>query len=355
MSSANVRRYGLIGAGVMGQKHIRSLAFVDGANLVAIAEPNDRPLNQTLKILKTSPFKPAIYSEWQDMIASANLEAVILATPSVMHHEMLLQLMPSELAILVEGPMCSNLKDAQRIAGMAAKRQSLFHVGLGHRYDPAVARFLERLQAGDAGSPAMLSISDHPPTCPEIAVDGEIPAVDLSATLVEKCGHLFDLMRLVLKDEPVRIYASAGMIAAAPDDIDGDQMDRPLDNAYVIVDFGKGARAHLDFCLFAGGFAHEEDISVIGDAGKLQAQIPASVVTYSPRAPSGIEREDVGVAADIQAGGHDLGATINHLREFHRAMATGAPPPVSAQAGLRSLEMSLAAQASAASGEVVTL
>ncbi len=355
MSNDKNRRYGLIGAGMMGQEHIRSLAFVDGAELVAIAEPNDDPMNWTFETLKSSTFNPAIYSNWRDMIRDAQLDAVIISSPNFTHHEILMEVMQTDIAIMVEKPMCTTLKHAQDVHQTAAKRKALTHVGLEYRYMPPVTRFLERLHEGEVGKPHMLSIREHRfPFLPKVGNWNRFNE-NTGGTLVEKCCHFFDLMRFALKDEPVRIYASAGMdVNHLDEDYDGRKPDI-LDNAYVIVDFKGGARAHLDLCMFAEGAEQQEDIHAIGATGKLEVQIPAGTVTISPRDKSGARREDVGVEADILAAGHHHGATVYHLRDFHQAMLEGGPAPVSTLDGLRSVEMGLAAQESAVTGKAVVL
>ena len=42
-----------------------------------------------------------------------------------------------------------------------------------------------------------------------------------------------------------------------------------MDNAYVIVEFENGARGMLDLCMFAEGSKNEQEISVIGEIGKV--------------------------------------------------------------------------------------
>lgn len=355
MSNDNNRRYGLIGAGMMGQEHIKSLAFVEGADLVAIAEPNDVPMNWTFETLRSSRFKPALYSDWREMVASADLDAIIIATPNFTHHEILVELMGTDLAIMVEKPMCTTLKDAKEIAKLAGKRAALTHVGLEYRYMPPVAKFIEDLHSGKAGSARMMTIREH--RFPFLSKIGDWNRFNekTGGTLVEKCCHFFDLMRLALKDEPVRIFASAGMDVNHLDESYDARQPDILDNAMVIVDFVGGARAHLDLCMFAEGAEQQEDISVIGDVGKLEVQIPSGTVTWSPRDRSGAVKQHVGVDADVLAAGHHHGATVYHLRDFHDALVNGKPAPVSAYDGLRSVEMGLAAQKSAASGKAVSL
>ena len=42
-----------------------------------------------------------------------------------------------------------------------------------------------------------------------------------------------------------------------------------IDNAYVIVEFDNGSRGMLDLCMFAEGSKNEQEISVVGDGGKV--------------------------------------------------------------------------------------
>lgn len=42
-----------------------------------------------------------------------------------------------------------------------------------------------------------------------------------------------------------------------------------IDNAYVIVEFDNGSRGMLDLCMFAEGSKNEQEISVVGDTGKV--------------------------------------------------------------------------------------
>jgi len=48
-----------------------------------------------------------------------------------------------------------------------------------------------------------------------------------------------------------------------------------LDSAYVIVDFQSGARAMLELCMFAEASKHQEEVSLVGTCGKLEAFAPS--------------------------------------------------------------------------------
>lgn len=47
-----------------------------------------------------------------------------------------------------------------------------------------------------------------------------------------------------------------------------------LDNAYVIVEYENGARGMLDLCMFAEGSRNDQEISVVGDKGKVRLEKP---------------------------------------------------------------------------------
>ena len=67
-------------------------------------------------------------------------------------------------------------------------------------------------------------------------------------TLVEKCCHFWDLMRLVLKSDPVRVYASAAADVNHQDErYDGHTPDI-IDNAFVTVEFTPTARGVCLIC-----------------------------------------------------------------------------------------------------------
>lgn len=52
-----------------------------------------------------------------------------------------------------------------------------------------------------------------------------------------------------------------------------------IDNAYVIVEFDNGSRGMLDLCMFAEGSKNEQEISVVGDIGKVK--LSRSLITCS--------------------------------------------------------------------------
>ena len=141
---------------------------------------------------------------------------------------------------------------------------------------PATARFLERLDGGDIGELKMLAIREQRyPFLPKVG-DWNRFSENTGGTLVEKCCHHFDLMRLITRSEAVRVYASGAIDVNHLDETYDGRVPDILDNAFVIVDFANGVRASLELCMFAEGAEPQEQLTAIGSAGKLDAYIPVS-------------------------------------------------------------------------------
>jgi predicted dehydrogenase len=254
--------------------------------------------------------------------------------------------------ILCEKPLATTIADARDIAARAAAHDGVFWVGMEYRYMPPVSRFIEQVHAGRAGRLVRLSIAEHRfPFLPKVA-DWNRFNRNTGGTMVEKCCHFFDLMRLIVGDEPVRIFCSGGAdVNHREERYDGEVPDI-IDNSFTTVEFAGGARAMLDLCMFAEGSEEQEMLVAIGDTAKLEVGIPSGVITRSPRqpwpGPKQISREVVEVDAAVLAAGHHHGATYYQLLAFLEAAAGRGRVAVSAEDGMAAVAMGLAAERSAA-------
>jgi len=186
-------------------------------------------------------------------------------------------------------------------------------------------------------------------------------------TLVEKCCHFFDLMRLVVGAEATRVYASGAMdVNHLDESYDGRRPDI-IDNAFVLVDFDNGVRAALDLCMFAEGSSWQEAIAATGDKAKIEAFVagPArfapdgkerlAEIAISPRDSKVERREAVAVDETILAAGDHYGSTFYQHRRFLDFVRHGGRPEVTLEDGTKAVAIGAAAEESARSGHVVAL
>jgi predicted dehydrogenase len=176
-------------------------------------------------------------------------------------------------------------------------------------------------------------------------------------TLVEKCCHFFDLMCRIMPGAPARVLASGGQDVNHLDEVyDGERPDI-LDNAFVIVDFDDGSRGLLDLCMFAEATLNQEEVSVVGDAGKVEAFVPSHELRVGRRGEhwiGGVESEIVRDDRIAYEGYHDGSSYLEHLH-FRDAVRTGAAPEVTLEDGLRSVAIGVAAHRSIDEGRPVEL
>jgi predicted dehydrogenase len=296
-----------------------------------------------------------VYSDYRELLDSAAVDAVVVATPNFTHFEVLQAVFATAKHVLVEKPLCTTVADCLRVAEQAAKHPGLVWVGMEYRFMRPVARLVEEVHGGSLGALRMLAIREHRfPFLPKVGSWNRF-ARNTGGTLVEKCCHFFDLMRFVIGGEAVRVYASAGQdVNHLEERYDGEAPDI-LDNAYVVVDFAGGERALLDLCMFAEGSRNQEEIAATGDLGKVECFVPESSVVIGRRSPRSVERHDLPVDEKLLAAGFHHGSTYyQHLR-FFEAATRGAPVEVTAADGLAAVELGAAAEQSARERRAVEL
>jgi len=352
-------KIGLIGTGLMAQEHIRNLLLIPEVQIVALMDPVPASLAWARETLGRHAAGVTGFGDIGSMLAHSVLDAVVVASPNFTHAEVLAPLLKTNLHILCEKPVATTIADAKWIAEQTATRRGIFWVGMEYRFMPPVAQFIAATAAGKIGRLTRISMYEHRFPFLRKVGDWNRFSRNTGGTMVEKCCHFFDLMRLIATSEPVRVYCTGGMDVNHRDErYDGGTPDI-IDNAYAVVDFANGIRAMLDLCMFAEGSEEQEEITTIGDSAKLTVKIPSSIIEFSPRVPVGspkrVERTHVPVDQTVLDAGHHHGATYHQWRAFLAAAAGNAPVQVTARDGLVAVAMGVAAEISAAERRVVTI
>lgn len=352
-------RFGLIGTGLMAQEHIRNLALVNGAEVVALVDPQPDSLDWAAGSLGARAAAAQRFNDVPAMLAASRPDAVIVASPNFTHHDVLQPLFGTGIHILCEKPLATTLPDANALVARAAAHNGVFWVGMEYRFMPPVSRFVREVHEGRTGTLRRLAIHEHRfPFLPKIG-DWNRFSANTGGTMVEKCCHFYDLMRLIVGAEPVRVFCSGAMDVNHQDELYDGRKPDIIDNAYSVVDFANGVRAMLDLCMFAEGAEEQEVITAIGDAAKLEVGIPSGLITHSPRVglmqPKQVTRTHVDVDAAVLQAGHHHGATYFQLLAFLDAISGAGRVQVTAQDGAWAVAMGAAAELSAREHRVVAL
>ena len=352
-------RYGLVGTGMMGVEHINNLAVTPGAVVTALADPVENSLGWAREALGERAEGVATFADGAALARSGLVDAVIVASPNHTHRTVLEPLFDAGLPILCEKPLATTLDDARWVVEQARKSGAPFWTAMGYRYMPPAAEFIDEVHGGRVGQLRMLSIREHRFPFLQKVGDWNRFSRNSGGTMVEKCCHFFDLMRLITRSEAVRVYCSGAMDVNHLDERYEGQRPDIIDNSYTTVDFANGVRAMLDLSMFADGAENQEEITAVGNKARLDVLIPSGEIIHSPRVgfrnPKNVERRTVGVDPTALNAGSHHGSTFYQHQAFNAAVRGVGPVEVTARDGLMAVAIGTAAEISARENRVVTL
>lgn len=357
--------YGMIGCGMMGQEHLRNIALLEDTAVLGIVEPDPDMQAHASKLAPDATFHDSIES----LLNDERLDCLVIVSPNFCHADQLLEIASRRaLPILVEKPLFTKLSDIIKLRDFEKKYPAPVWVAMEYRYMPAVAALIETAH-NDTGGIDMLSIREHRfPFLPKIGDWNRFNA-NTGGTMVEKCCHFFDLMRLILQSEPVRVMASAGQAHNHKDESYDQQTPDIWDHGYVIIEFASGSRAMLELCMFAEGSRYQEEISAIGAAGKIECRVPGPTrfwasdlgappvaqLTVSPRNPPKPHSIEIPVDPELLEAGDHNGSTFYQHQKFAEVVRGNGAVEVTIDDGLMAVVMGMAAQHAAATNQTVLI
>lgn len=357
-------RYGIIGSGMMGHEHMRNIALLPDAKVVAVADTDEGMRESAARLAGEGT---AAFADYRDLLSADLCDAFVVATPNYHHVTVMRDLAGYGKPVLCEKPLCTTVEDCREITAAANRMGTPVWVAMEYRFIAPVSRLLDEVRGGTVGKLRMFSIREHRFPFLHKVGDWNRFNAKTGGTLVEKCCHFFDLMRLAVGAEPVRVYASGAMDVNFLDETYDGRRPDILDNAFVVVDFDNGARAMLDLCMFAEGSYWQEAIAATGDLARVEAFVPGPArfspdgrertaeIAISPRATKIERREPVEVDEKILAAGDHYGSTFYQHQRFLDLVRHGGKPEVTLEDGTRAVQMGAAAEESARTGQAVTL
>jgi myo-inositol 2-dehydrogenase / D-chiro-inositol 1-dehydrogenase len=143
------RRIGVavLGAGRMAQTHMRTLAGIDGVEVIVVADPVAAAAERGREIAhaRRASLDP------MEAIHDPDVEVVIVVTPTSTHAELIEAALRAGRAVWTEKPIAQEIADTQRIVDLWRETGLPLAVGFMRRYDPGYARAKELIDAGELG------------------------------------------------------------------------------------------------------------------------------------------------------------------------------------------------------------
>jgi UDP-N-acetylglucosamine 3-dehydrogenase len=194
-------RVGVIGVGIMGANHARVFAGLPDVQLAAVADPVQAQRDLVTRVLGT----PAV--ETADELLGLDIDAVTIAAPTHLHHEIALKCIARGLHVLVEKPIASNVEEGREIIAAAKKAGVTLMVGHVERFNPAVKAIKDALAKEDILSVAITRVGPFPPRMSNVGV-----VIDLAV-------HDIDLIQYFTDSEIVDVQPQVSSAVAEREDI----------------------------------------------------------------------------------------------------------------------------------------
>lgn len=138
-------RIAIVGAGVIGKRHLAAIEKSDCAELVAIVDPF--PVSAQLTVDKGIDY----FSETQAMLDTVKPDGVIVATPTEHHLQPALESLDAGVAVLVEKPVTATVEEADQLISKSGTSGRPVLVGHQRRYYTQLHRTRDIVCSGTIG------------------------------------------------------------------------------------------------------------------------------------------------------------------------------------------------------------
>ena len=140
-------KVGVVGCGYWGPNLIRNLRQSPDCHLKVICDMSE----QRLKHMRKLYHDVATTNSFQELLADAELDAIVVATPVRFHYEMAKAVLLAGKHVFIEKPMARTVAEGEELCALAEQRGLVIMVGHTFLFSPAVRRMKEIIDSGDIG------------------------------------------------------------------------------------------------------------------------------------------------------------------------------------------------------------
>lgn len=145
-------KIGIIGLGGMGRGHGHMFrSDVKGSKVVAGTDVAPK----ALKAFTEDHPEAKTYTDYKDMLADDNVDAVVICTPTFFHKQATIDALKSGRPVLIEKPLARTVADCRRMIDVADKAKKLLMVAQCRRFDPDWGTIRKVVESGQLGAPVL--------------------------------------------------------------------------------------------------------------------------------------------------------------------------------------------------------
>ena len=255
-------RVGLLGCGRIGRVHADSVTVNPRAELVRVFDPFESAATEV-----AAQFGASWTTEADAILDDPSIDAVIVASPTPTHVDLLTRALRAGKAVLCEKPIDLDLARVDACRAEIGDLAARVMVGFNRRFDPSFADIRARVSAGEIGGLEQLVIISRDPAPPPAAYVATSGGLFRDMTI-----HDFDMARFFL-GEVVSVTATASNLISPEIAEAGD-----VDGAVVVLRGATGALCSITNSRRCA-FGYDQRLEAFGELGMLTAanQLPTSV------------------------------------------------------------------------------
>ncbi|MCQ2003688.1 inositol 2-dehydrogenase [Rhizobium sp. NRK18] len=248
-------RFGVLGAGRIGKVHAATIAANPKAKLVYIADAF--PASAEALAAQTGAEVKSV----EEIIAASDVDAILIATPTPSHADLIEAGAKAGKAVLCEKPVSMSVERIDQCLEVVAKTNTTLMIGFNRRFDPNFASVEARLRRGDVGAIEIVTITSRDPSPPPAEY------VKSSGGLFrDMMIHDFDMARFLMGEEFVVVNALGSALVDKAIGAEGD-----VDTAAVQMQTASGRIAVITNSRRAT-YGYDQRIEVHGAGGMLAAK-----------------------------------------------------------------------------------
>lgn len=328
---------GVVGAGRWGAHHALVFNKLKTARFVAVCDTNPSVAAKFADDFGAE----AWFTDHREMIDHPGIDAVSVATPDFAHGAAILDALNAGKHVLTEKPLSTDVSEAEAIKAAVDKSGKVLMVDFHNRASMAFIIAKDEISKGAIGAP--VHASARLSNTKAVPLD-MLEWAEKSSALWFVGSHLVDMLRFLIEDEIVRVYAVAGEGVLKSEGLDA------KDFHLSVLEFRDGAKALIENSWILaedGPIIFDFRVDLVGTDGQIAIN-PSHNAVYQQIGTQGLRYRDT--FSVLPSGRSRVGGFIHEAIARFVDAVNGAPPLATVDDGLAVTRVLDAIERSAASG-----
>ena len=385
----NKIRFGLIGAGARAGSLARTMLNdrKKRGDLVALCDVNTKNLEKSERMVeKHLNHGTDNYTDYNELLDNMDVDAVIISTPDMLHHDMAIDAFNAGKHVFLEKPVGINLDEMVDILAAQKKSGKLMEVGDVLRYAPFFVEMKKMIDSGEIGRPLFCSALEEYYGAYHFYRGWWKKRENTGGIMVQKICHDMDLHYWMF-GKPKKISAFESLMEFKPGSWDNDGAKRCsecenhcpyytkptggrtnsdecvfndpheiADNCQIIIQFESGLNLSMGMNFFCARGQSDRHWKVVGSKAELSGRLSTGLIRRDARFDSSLDLQETKILQcnPPGLGGHGGGDSVQMLA-FMQGILDGHEAKAGVESAYWSSIMIMGAQISADENRVVDI